>query len=75
VKNLTTDNIVDINGDKLIISKSHKTNIPFQVKLMDVPLQDYRPLQTPTGRQAGVRQDELLVDVQEAENGDVSLLH
>jgi hypothetical protein len=42
---------------------------------MDVPLQDYRPLQTPTGRQAGVRQDELLVDVQEAENGDVSLLH
>ena len=39
VKNLTTDNIVDINGDKWIISKRHKTNIPFQVKLMDVPLQ------------------------------------
>ena len=39
VKNLTTDNIVDINGDKWIISKWHKTNIPFQVKLMDVPLQ------------------------------------
>ena len=39
VKNLTTDNIVDINGDKWIICKRHKTNIPFQVKLMDVPLQ------------------------------------
>jgi len=39
VKNLTTDNIVNINGDKWIISKRHKTNIPFQVKLMDVPLQ------------------------------------
>ena len=39
IKNLTTDNIVDINGDKWIISKRHKTNIPFQVKLMDVPLQ------------------------------------
>ena len=37
VKNLTTDNIVDVNGDKWIISKRHKTNIPFQVKLMDVP--------------------------------------
>ena len=34
----TPDNIVDINGDKWIISKRHKTNIPFQVKLMDVPL-------------------------------------
>ena len=39
VKNLTTDNIVDINGDKWIISKRHKTSIPFQMKLMDVPLQ------------------------------------
>ena len=39
VKNLTTDNIVDINGDKWIINKRHKTNIPFQMKLMDVPLQ------------------------------------
>ena len=38
-KELTTDNIVDINGDKWIISKRHKANIPFQVKLMDVPLQ------------------------------------
>ena len=33
------DNIVDINGDKWIIGHRHKTGIPFQVKLMDVPLQ------------------------------------
>ena len=39
VKELTTENIVDINGDKWIISKRHKTGIPFQVKLMEVPLQ------------------------------------
>ena len=38
-------------------------------------LADYQPLQTPTGRQTGVRQDELLVNVQEAENGDDSLRH
>ena len=39
VKELTTDNIVDINGDKWIISKHHNTGIPFQVKLVDIPLQ------------------------------------
>jgi hypothetical protein len=39
VKNLTTDNIVDINGDKWIIGHRHKTGVPYQVKLMDVPLQ------------------------------------
>ena len=38
-------------------------------------LADNRPLQTPTGRQTGIRQDELLVDVQKAENGDDSLRH
>ncbi len=39
VKELITDNIVEVNGDKWIIGRRHKTNIPFQVKLMDVPLQ------------------------------------
>ena len=39
VKNLTTDDIVDVNGDKWIVSHRHKTNVPYQVKLMDVPLQ------------------------------------
>ena len=39
VKELTTDSIVEVNGDKWIIGRRHKTNIPFQVKLMDVPLQ------------------------------------
>ena len=38
-------------------------------------LADYRPLQTLAGRQAGVRQNELLVDVQETENGHDSLRH
>ncbi len=39
VKKLTTDDIVEINGDKWIVSHGHKTNVPYQVKLMDVPLQ------------------------------------
>ena len=38
-------------------------------------LADYRSLQAPTGRQTGIRQDELLVNVQEAENGNDSLRH
>ena len=39
VKELTTDEIVDVNGDKWILAKRHKTSVPFQVKLMDIPLQ------------------------------------
>ena len=45
----TTDDIVEVNGDKWIISKRHKTKIPFQVKLLDIPLQiikRYEPFQT-----------------------------
>ncbi|MBP3778798.1 MAG: site-specific integrase, partial [Prevotella sp.] len=39
IQELTTDEIVDVNGDKWIIGKRRKTGIPFQVKMMDVPLQ------------------------------------
>ena len=39
MKELTTDEIVEVNGEKWIISKRHKTNVPFQVKLLDIPLQ------------------------------------
>ena len=39
MKELTTDNIVEVNGDKWIVGKRHKTGIPYQVKLLDVPLQ------------------------------------
>lgn len=48
VQNLTTDNIVEIDGEKWILGKRHKTNVPFQVKLLEVPLQiieRYYPLQ------------------------------
>ncbi len=49
IKELATDDIVEVNGDKWIISKRHKTKIPFQVKLLDIPLQiikRYEPFQT-----------------------------
>ena len=48
IKELTTDDIVDVNGEKWILSKRHKTKVPFQVKLLDTPLQiieRYRPCQ------------------------------
>ncbi|MCE8463952.1 MULTISPECIES: site-specific integrase [Bacteroides] len=38
MKELTTDEIVEVNGEKWIIGKRHKTNVPFQVKLLDIPL-------------------------------------
>ena len=39
VKELTTDDMVEVNGEKWILSKRHKTKVPFQVKLLDIPLQ------------------------------------
>ena len=39
VKELTTDDIVEVKGEKWILSKRHKTKVPFQVKLLDIPLQ------------------------------------
>lgn len=39
MKELTTDEIVEVNGEKWIVDKCHKTNAPFQVKLLDIPLQ------------------------------------
>ena len=39
IRELTTDDIMDVNGEKWIISKRHKTGVPFQVKLLDIPLQ------------------------------------
>ena len=39
IKELTTDDIVEIDGEKWILSKRHKTKVNFQVKLLDIPLQ------------------------------------
>ena len=38
LKELTTDNIVEVNGEKWIVGKRHKTGVPYQVKLLAVPL-------------------------------------
>lgn len=38
-KELTTNNIVEVNGEKWIVGKRHKTGVPYQVKLLAVPLQ------------------------------------
>ena len=39
LKELSTDNIVEVNGEKWIVGKRHKTGVPYQVKLLEVPLQ------------------------------------
>lgn len=39
LKELTTDNIVEMNGEKWIVGKRHKTGVPYQVKLLAVPMQ------------------------------------
>ena len=39
IKNLTTDNIVEMNGTSWIVSERQKTGVPFQIKLMDIPMQ------------------------------------
>ena len=36
---LTTDNIIEMNGASWIVSKRQKTGVPFQIKLMDIPMQ------------------------------------
>ena len=38
MKELTTDNIVEVNGEKWIVGKRHKTGVPYLVKLLAVPL-------------------------------------
>ena len=39
LKELTTDNVVEVNGEKWIVGKRHKTGVPYQVKLLAVPMQ------------------------------------
>ena len=38
IQELTYDDIVEVNGEKWILSKRHKTKVPYQVKLLDIPL-------------------------------------
>ncbi|MEY8685780.1 site-specific integrase [Bacteroides sp. AN502(2024)] len=38
IKNLTTENIVEIGGNKWIVAKRQKTGIPYQIRLLDIPL-------------------------------------
>ena len=39
IKNLTEDNISMVNSAPWIVSKRQKTGVPFQIKLMDIPMQ------------------------------------
>lgn len=39
MKNLTVDNLININGSLWISSRRQKTGVPFQIKLLDIPMQ------------------------------------
>ena len=69
MKELTTDEIVEVNGEKWIIGKRHKTDVPFQVKLLDIPMQIIERYKNRSGRQVRVRENQLLDDVQAVEKG------
>ena len=43
IKNLTTENISILGGSPWIVSKRQKTGVPFQIKLMDIPMQIGHP--------------------------------
>ena len=38
IKELTASHLVSMNGEYWIISRRHKTHVPFQVKLLNIPL-------------------------------------
>ena len=69
IKELTNDRIVEVNGEKWIISKRHKTGVPFQVKLLDIPLQ----IPTVPRKRLGIPQSELLVNLQTVEEDDTGM--
>lgn len=70
IKELTTDDIAEVNGEKWILSKRHKTKVNFQVKLLDIPLQDYQALREVPGERVRVSRPELLVNLQAVEADD-----
>ncbi len=45
LKELRSSDIKDINGAIWIVSQRHKTKVPYQVKLLDIPLQILRRYQ------------------------------
>ena len=49
IKELTTDQIVYLNGEQWIVSKRHKTKVPYQVKMLPIPMEiieRYRHIRT-----------------------------
>ena len=75
IQELTNDNIVEVNGEKWILSKRHKTKVAFQVKLLDIPLQiveRYRPMQKDNRIFPRL---ELLVYLQTVETDDKGMWH
>ncbi len=70
MKELTTDKIVEVNGEKWILSKRHKTNVPFQVKLLDIPLQIIERYKYLSEDKLVFGKIKLLDDVQTTEKGN-----
>ena len=60
IKELTNDNIVEVNGEKWILSKRHKTKVPFQENDLVFPNLNYWSICKPLKkmiRECGVNKD------------------
>ncbi len=55
---------MEVNGEKWIISKRHKTDVPFQVKLLDIPLQIIEHYKASQEEESCISQSQLLFNIQ-----------
>ena len=54
---------MEVNGEKWIISKQHKTDVPFQVKLLDIPLQIIEHYKASQEEESCISQSQLLFNI------------
>lgn len=75
IKELTADEIVEVNGEKWILSRRHKTKVPLPGEAAGHPPANHQPLRAVPGRQSRVPRPELLVTLQASEKDDKGMRH
>ena len=75
IQELTNDNIVEVNGEKWILSKRHKTKSRLPSEAAGYTLADSRTLPTDAERQSYIPRLELLVYLQTVETDDKGMWH
>ena len=75
IKELSNDQIVEVNGEKWIISKRHKTGCTVSGEAAGYSLADNRALQGFSGKQSCIPQSQLLVNMQAYGKDDKGMRH